>query len=126
MKDSGAEDCLVDDGNLAAQVNEKFDKCLELIGAITLRDSLVTGREGGIVCQTGIVGNKWAWKGVNPMELIPTGVCLTVYSSSGKDFARTPLQDMAQKVASGEMKLHVGKVFKLDDIVEAHKLMDSN
>ncbi|KAK5097326.1 hypothetical protein LTR70_002628 [Exophiala xenobiotica] len=126
MKDSGAEECLVDDGNLAAQVKGTFDKCLELIGVTTLEDSLNCVKEGGIVCQTGIVGNKWSLQNVNPMELIPSAVCLTAYSGSEKDFARTPLEEMAQKVASGEMKIHIGKVFNLDDIVEAHKLMDSN
>jgi len=126
MKDSGADECVVDDGNLAAVANGKFDKCLELIGVVTLQDSLNCVKEGGIVCQTGIVGNKWTLDNLNPMELIPTGVCLTVYSGSEKDFVQTPLEEMAQKVTSGQMKIQVGRVFKLDDIVEAHKLMDSN
>jgi len=126
MKDSGADECLVDDGKLAAQVKGKFDKCLELIGAVTLHDSLSCVKEGGIVCQTGIVGNKWTLDNLNLMELIPNAVCLTVYSGSEKDLAEMPLEGMAQKVAAGEMKIQIGKVFKLDDIVEAHKLMDSN
>ncbi|KAJ9664050.1 hypothetical protein H2198_000553 [Neophaeococcomyces mojaviensis] len=126
MRGSGVDECLVDDGKIAAQITEKFDKCLELIGVVTLQDSLNCMKEGGIVCNTGIVGNKWSLDGFNPMELIPTGVMLTVYSGSEEDFIKTPLEEMAQQVARSEMKIQIGKVFKLDEIVEAHRLMDSN
>lgn len=96
MKDNGAEECLVDDGNLAVQVKRTFDKCLELIGIATLEDSLNCVKEGGIVCQTGIVWNRWSLQNVDPMELIPSAVCLTTYSGNEQDFARTPLDEMAQ------------------------------
>lgn len=128
LKDSGADECLVDDGNLAAQVAQhKFDKVLELIGPNTLQDSLNCTKEGGIVCQTGIVGNQWLLENVNPMEFIPPAVCLTVYSGSEADFRRTPLESMAQQIGNGEMKIQVGKVFYgLENIVKAHELMDAN
>lgn len=129
LKASGADECIVDDGNLAAQVDQdnKFDKVLELIGATTLHDSLQITKEGGIVCQTGIVGNKWILENINPMEFIPSAVCLTAYSGSELDFKRTPLEEMAKKVAEGEMKIQIGKVFHgLENIVQAHELMDSN
>lgn len=129
LKASGADDCIVDDGKLAAQVveNKRFDKVLELIGATTLQDSLNITKEGGIVCQTGIVGNKWNLENINPMEFIPSAVCLTAYSGSELDFQNTPLEEMAQKVAAGEMNIQIGKVFNgLENIVQAHELMDSN
>jgi hypothetical protein len=37
-------------------------------------------REVGIVCMTGIVGNKWSFDNFAPMEAIPTAVCVTVYA----------------------------------------------
>lgn len=128
LKGSGADECLVDDGNIASQIaaDGKFDKCLELIGAVTLRDSLNCVKEGGIVCQTGIVGNKWTIDNMNPMELIPSAVCLTVYGGNEKDFMRTPLEEMVENVEAGKMKIAVGKVYKLDEIVQAHEMMDSN
>lgn len=127
LKASGADEVIVDDGNLAAKITDKFDKVLELIGVATLQDSLLVTKEGGIVCQTGIVGNKWTLENINPMELIPSAVCLTAYSGSELDFKRTPLEEMAKNVASGEMKIQIGKVFHgLENIVEAHELMDSN
>ncbi|OJD31132.1 nadph:quinone reductase [Diplodia corticola] len=129
MRDFGADDTVVDDGRLAAKFEaegQKFDKVLELVGTLTLKDSLRCAKEGGIVCVTGIVGNSWALNDVNPMELIPSKVCLTAYSGSEKDFMDTPLKDLVEKVGKGELKVKIGKVFRLDEIVEAHQLMEDN
>ena len=126
MRESGADECLLDDGKLAMQLSEKFDKVLELIGPVTLQDSLRCTKDGGIVCQTGIVGNTWTIGSINPMEYIPTSVCLTVYSGSEKNFMNTPLQSVIEQIEAGSLKVAIGKMFMLDDIVKAHELMDSN
>lgn len=127
MKESGADEVLIDDGELAGKITEPFDKCLELIGVVTLADSLRCVRQGGIVCQTGIVGDKWTMENVNPMELIPMGVCLTAYGGGPDEFMQTPVDDIVRQIAEGKFKVQVGKVFsKLNDIVEAHELMESN
>jgi NADPH:quinone reductase-like Zn-dependent oxidoreductase len=79
--ESGAEQVFIDSGAIAEQVKEKFsegfDKVLELIGTVTLKDSLRCAKQGGIVCMTGIVGNKWSFDYFSPMEAIPTAVSLT-------------------------------------------------
>ncbi|KAF4538550.1 NAD-dependent alcohol dehydrogenase [Lasiodiplodia theobromae] len=129
MREFGADETVVDDGALAARFKEdgqKFDKVLELVGTVTLKDSLACAKEGGIVSMTGIVGNEWTLKEVNPMELIPSKVCLTSYSGSEKDFMDTPLKELAEKVGSGQLKVKIGRVFKLDEISEAHQLMEDN
>ncbi len=129
LRANGADVVLVDDGSVGRKVGDlerPFDKVLELIGTTTLRDSLQCVREGGIVCMTGIVGNAWLLNDFSPMESIPSSVCLTSYSGSDEDFMRTPLNDLAEQVAAGELKLQIGKVFKLDDIVEAHSCMEEN
>ena len=38
----------------------------------------------------------------------------------------TPLQALADDIAAGKLRLNIGKVFQLDDIVEAHRVMDAN
>ena len=73
-----------------------------------------------------MVGNKWALDSFSPMGSIPTTVCLTTYSGGEDDFMRTPLEEMAHQVAAGKLKVQIGKVFKLDDIVEAHRCMEEN
>ena len=119
MKNAGATEIIIDDGTVADKITEKFDKVLELIGTVTLYDSLRCCNEGGIVCQTGIVGNKWNLEDINPMEFIPTAVCLTAYAGGPDDFMETPVKDLVQKVADGAMTVPIGKVFKgLDNIVE--------
>ncbi|KAB8338777.1 hypothetical protein FH972_021722 [Carpinus fangiana] len=130
LKEGGADHVFVDDGNLANEVRKTFpdgvDKVLELIGVTTLEDSMACVKIGGIVCMTGIVGNKWSFSDFNPMEKIPNGVCLTSYSGGSDDFMTTPLGQCAKHVESGALKVHVGKVFNIDDIVEAHRCMDEN
>jgi NADPH:quinone reductase-like Zn-dependent oxidoreductase len=102
------------------------DKILELVGVTTLEDSLRCAKEGGIVCMTGIVGNKWSFDSFAPMDVIPTAVCLTSYAGEAKDFMRMPLEELVEQVAAGTLRVQVGRVFRLQDIVEAHRCMEEN
>jgi NADPH:quinone reductase-like Zn-dependent oxidoreductase len=130
LRDHGAEEVVVDNGTIVDEVRKIWpqgaDKVLELIGVTTLEDSLQCATEGGSVCMTGIVGNKWLFEEFNPMEKIPTSVNLTTYAGGPEDFIRTPLNDLVQQIVEGSLKIQIGKVFKLDEIVEAHRLMEDN
>ena len=126
LKESGSDEVIVDDGVIATKLPEKFDKVLELIGTTTLEDSLKCVRVGGSVCMTGIVGNKWTFDSFNPMESIPTAVNLTIYAGGPEEFMETPLDDLTRQIKEGKLKVHIGKVFRLDDIVEAHRTMEEN
>ncbi len=130
LRSSGAGEVFVDPGNIAQDVRRIYphgvDKVLELIGTTTLEDSLRCAREGGIVCMTGIVGNQWAFDQFAPMEKIPTAVCLTSYAGETSDFMRTPLEDLAQQVAAGTLRIQVGHTFRIEEIVEAHRMMEEN
>ncbi|MDI1329528.1 zinc-binding alcohol dehydrogenase family protein [Pseudomonas sp.] len=130
LRDSGAEHVFVDNGNLAEQVKAVFpggvDKVLELIGATTLRDSLRCARPGGTVCMTGMVSNEWAFKDFSPMDMVPTAVSLTTYAGDSDDFMATPLQDLIEQIVAGSLRVQVGQVFSLDDIVAAHRCMEEN
>ncbi len=130
LRSSGADDVIVDTGSIAGEVQRKYpggvDKVLEMIGTATLEDSLRCPKQGGIVCMTGIVGNKWSFDQFAPMDVIPTGVCLTAYAGESEDFMRTPLNDLAKQIEAGILHIQVGKIFHLDEIVEAHRLMEEN
>jgi NADPH:quinone reductase-like Zn-dependent oxidoreductase len=130
LRSSGADDVIVDTGSIAGEVQRKYpggvDKVLEMIGTATLEDSLRCPKQGGIVCMTGIVGNKWSFDQFAPMDVIPTGVCLTAYAGESEDFMRTPLNDLAKQIEAGTLHIQVGKIFHLDEIVEAHRLMEEN
>ena len=130
LRSSGADDVIVDTGSIAGEVQRKYpggvDKVLEMIGTTTLEDSLRCSKQGGIVCMTGIVGNKWSFDQFAPMDVIPTGVCLTAYAGESEDFMRTPLNDLAREIEAGTLHIQIGKIFHLGEIVEAHRLMEEN
>lgn len=130
LRECGAEMFFVDDGNIADAVKRKWDggadKVLELVGTTTLLDSLHCTREPAMVCMTGMVGSKWSLPDFSPMGSIPTAVGLTTYDGGVGDFARMPLQELIDQVAAGELHAQVGRVFHLDDIVEAHRTMEEN
>ncbi|KIW09969.1 hypothetical protein PV08_11745 [Exophiala spinifera] len=127
MQESGVDQVIVDDGNVSAQVgDDTFDKVLELVGTVTLEDSLKCIKEGGIVCVTGIVGNKWTMDDFSPMTAIGTAKYLTAYGGGPDEFMNTPLNDLLKQIRAGTLPLQIGKVFKIDEIVLAHQTQEEN
>ncbi len=70
-------------------------------------------------------GGKRVIEEFNPMEYIPNSVGLTIYSGTDKDFMKTPLNEIAKLVEEGKWSIPK-KVFKMEDIVEAHKAMEES
>jgi NADPH:quinone reductase-like Zn-dependent oxidoreductase len=129
LREHGADEFLLDDGAIGKQIKDdskKFDKVLELVGTVSLQDSFQCVAPGGVVSLTGIVGNSWHIDKFMPMEVIPRFTYLTVYGGWVPEFMETPLNDIVQKVEAGKFHIKVGKVFNIDQIVEAHQCMDDN
>jgi NADPH:quinone reductase-like Zn-dependent oxidoreductase len=130
LRDNGAAHVLIDTGAIAAQLREVapdgVDKVLELIGTTTLMDSLRCAKPRGVVCMVGMVGNKWSFDDFSPMEAIPSTVRLTTYDGGAADFMATPYAELLNAVESGTLKAPIGRVFRLADIVEAHRCMEEN
>jgi NADPH:quinone reductase-like Zn-dependent oxidoreductase len=130
LRSSGANQVFIDTGLIAEEVKKVFpnglDKVLELVGTTTLKDSLRCAKQGGIVCMTGIVGNKWSFDDFAPMEAIPTAVSLTTYAGDSEDFMRTPLEKLVEQIAAGKLHVQIGKTFRLDEIADAHRCMEEN
>jgi NADPH:quinone reductase-like Zn-dependent oxidoreductase len=130
LRANGADHVFLDGGSIADQVKQEYprgvDKVLELVGTTTLKDSLRCAKQGGIVCMTGIVGNQWSFPEFAPMEAIPSGICLTTYAGGAEDFMATPLEELARQYAEGTLHIQTGRVFHLDQIVEAHRCMEEN
>jgi NADPH:quinone reductase-like Zn-dependent oxidoreductase len=54
-----------------------------------------------------------------------------LYSAAHDQTARglaeqTPLEELAQQIAAGTLKVQIGRVFQINEIVEAHRLMEEN
>lgn len=130
LRENGVDQVFIDSGVLAGQVRDVcaggFHKVLELVGTTTLLDSLQCAAPRGVVCMTGMVGDAWAVREFSPMAAIPTSVCLTTYAGGAEDFMMTPMDALAEQVARGELRLPIGQIFRLDDIVAAHRCMESN
>jgi NADPH:quinone reductase-like Zn-dependent oxidoreductase len=75
---------------------------------------------------TGMVGDKWSIANFSPMDEIPTAVNLTTYSGGAEDFMLTPLDKLAEQIAQEALHVQPGRVFRLDEIVEAHRSMEHN
>lgn len=130
LKENGADAVLIDDGQLASKVKERFkngiDKVLELVGTSLLKDSLRCMKPGGIVCMTGMLSEQWSIPDFVPMDYIPATVKLTVYDSGQIKINTEHFQDFINDVEARKIRLNVSKVFSLDRIAEAHQLMESN
>ena len=132
LRENGADDVVIDAGSISEEVRARVpggvDGVLELIGTVTLRDSLRAALPGGIVCNTGILGDAWVLDGFEPLVDIPSTVRLTTYHSgtTSADRSTAALQEIADGVAAGRYRPSVQRVFRLDEIVEAHRFMEEN
>jgi NADPH:quinone reductase-like Zn-dependent oxidoreductase len=94
LKESGAEDVIIDTGSIAEEARKRypdgFDKGLEFISVASLKDSMKTLRRGGICCMTDIVGGKWVLDHCTPNEVIPTGTYLTYMAAQLRLLWRHP------------------------------------
>jgi len=127
---NGADFVIIDNGNIEEMVKKLFpdgvDKVLELIGTLTLRDSLKCIKPRGVVCMTGILGNEWTMKEFTPFGDIPSLGKLTVYMGEAENLQKESLQEFIDAVEKGAIRVTIDRTFKLDNIVEAHKYMESN
>jgi NADPH:quinone reductase-like Zn-dependent oxidoreductase len=131
LRANGADIVVIDTGRITADVTRVpngVDALLELIGPVTLLDSLRAVRPGGIVCHTGLLGNQWVMERFEPLEDIPSTVRLTTYGSSTTSANRSTaaLQEIVEGVAAGRYRANVERVFPVDEIVAAHRFMEEN
>jgi NADPH:quinone reductase-like Zn-dependent oxidoreductase len=130
LLENGASSVLIDDGHLKDKVRATFpegiDKVLELVGTLTLKDSLACLKPGGTACMTGMLSENWSIADFAPMEFIPATVHLTIYDSGQIQNSTQVLQEFIQTVETGHIQLKLSRVFTLDEIIDAHTFMESN
>lgn len=123
----GVDHVLIDDGHVADRVREMVpdgvDGAIELVGVNVLKDTLRTVRSGGTVCFTGMLSDQWTITEFYPMDWLPNGVRLTAYSGEAADLPASTLQDFLDAVRDGRAVVPVGRTYRLDQIVQAHRDM---
>jgi len=132
LRENGADEVVIDTGQIADVVKRRVpggvNGLLELIGTVTLLDSLQAVAPKGIVCFTGLLGNAWVMHEFEPMAAIPSSVKLTHYSTETVTAANSTraLQQIVDGVAAGRYRVSIDQVFHFHEIVEAHRYMEEN
>ncbi|MBQ8958551.1 MAG: zinc-binding dehydrogenase [Bacteroidales bacterium] len=124
LKAIGAGFCCIDDGNLAESLPTEMrpNKVLELVGPATLQDSLCCVTRPGYVCNTGILGNVFTVEHFDPIKYIPNGVFLSGFFSNFP--TKTTIDAMFDLINKTHIKPLYAKVFGLDEIAQAHALLE--
>ena len=135
LRDLGAHEVLIDDGSLAEEIRkvhpDGVDAALELVGNSVLRDTLKAVRPKGRVCFIGFLGGLAPIEGFDPLMDLPSGIQLTTFASAfvlGNPYFPTtdvPLQEIIEKATRGVFAAKPARVFPFEEIVEAHRLLDS-
>jgi NADPH2:quinone reductase len=129
LEEAGADHVIIDTGEVAAAVREIMpngvDGAVELVGVNVMRDTLRAVRTGGTVCFTGMLSDQWTIDQFYPMDWLPNGVRLTAYSGEAADLKPDELQGFLDAVAVGQARIPIGRVYTLDEIVQAHRDMEA-
>ncbi len=122
LADAGCDECLLDSASLRGKVHG-FTKALELVGIKSVQDTMMCVIEGGIVCNTGVLGRAYEWNHFDPIKDIPNGVYLTGFYSNYP--SKEVMQDIFSFMDEHNLKPLVGDVFDFDDIRKACIALDS-
>jgi NADPH2:quinone reductase len=133
----GAAEVLIDPGELARRLRQSHprgvDAVLDIVGNSTVLDSLAMVRRYGHVCLVGLLDHAAPIANFNPLFQMPFGgvhlsTFVSAFTYGTEDFPLTevPLQAIVDRVAAGAYKAAPARVFRFEEIREAHRLMEAN
>jgi NADPH:quinone reductase-like Zn-dependent oxidoreductase len=132
LESLGAARCEIEGPMLSERLLEtkELDAILDLVGNSTIVDSLKMLRRGGRACLAGWLGGLDPIHDFNPLLQMASGVYLTffgsfVFGTPGFPLSDVPLRDIARQVAEGKLKAKPSRIFKFEDIREAHRVMEA-
>jgi NADPH:quinone reductase-like Zn-dependent oxidoreductase len=133
LKELGASRTEVEGPDLSNRLDEakRIDAVLDLVGNSTILDSLALLRRGGRACLAGFLGGLAPVPDFNPLLQMPSGVHFSffgsfVFGTPGFPLSDVPLQKIARDIAAGYFKAKPSRVFRFEEIQEAHRIMDAN
>ena len=132
LRDAGADEVIIDGGQITEAVRRAraggVERVLDLVGTVTLLDSLRAAAPRGIVCDSGILGNAWTLPEFEPLTAIPSTVKLTAYTSETitVESSTAALQQIVDGVVAGRYHPRIDRIFRLEDLVEAHRYMEES
>ena len=128
----GARRVEIERPDLSERIPEakRIDAVLDLVGNSTILDSLAMLRRGGRACLAGFLGGLAPVPDFNPLLQMSSGVHFSffgsfVFGKPGFPLSDVPLQTIAEEVAAGRYQAKPVRVFRFEDIREAHRVMES-
>ncbi|SHE80381.1 zinc-binding dehydrogenase [Pedobacter caeni] len=135
LKQLGVDYVIVDNGNVSEEVRKILpdgaDNALDIVGSDGILDTVAGVKAFGQVTVIGLLSGAPVLQNLNLMSQLGQSVKLS-FSLSGLlgtkayPLTETPLNLIAEQVASGKMASLRTATFTFDQIAEAHELMDSN
>jgi len=114
--DNGADQAVLDVDN-QLDTDAQFDGIIDLVGTVTLTNSIAHLNPGGGVSLVGLLAGEWIVKNFNPFTL--AGKTLTVFDST--DVQQSLIDEMFKLINQYQLSIPIARVFKLEDIVAAHE-----
>jgi NADPH:quinone reductase and related Zn-dependent oxidoreductases len=113
--DNGADKALIDEKN-TLQTDESFDGIIDMVGAVSLADSVRHLNQGGVVSIIGLLSGEWMINNFDSFDL--AGKYVTCFDST--KVKQGWVDEIFQLIAQYNLQIPIAKVFKLEKIREAH------
>jgi len=130
LREFGVEHVVIDDEAIAPRVRDIMpdgvDAMFDLVGTKVLDDSFACIRRGGTLCMAGLLGGEWVIPEFAPGAVIPSTTKFTYFSSSSTPMPTAALQAYLDGLADGTYRMPLDRVFRFDDIQDAHACMEAN
>jgi NADPH2:quinone reductase len=137
LEANGATEIMIEAPDLSRRVRERHprgvDAVLDIVGNSTILDSLAMARRYGRVCLAGLLDHGDPIANFNPLFQMPFGgvhfssfASAFTYGTPDYPLTEIPLQTIIDRVAAGTYAAKPTRVFRFDEIREAHRLMEAN
>jgi len=135
LEQLGAKDVMIEAPDLPQRLRERYpqgvDAVLELVGNSTVLGSLTMVRRHGRLCQAGFLGGLDPIPSFMPVMQMPSGVHFSFFGSFMFGSPAFPtsdvrMQTIVERVEDGAYKARPAKIFRFEEIREAHRLMESS
>jgi NADPH:quinone reductase len=134
LESLGAKEVMLEAPDLPQRVRDQHpqgvDAVLELVGNSTVVGSLTMVRRHGRLCLAGFLGGLDPITAFMPVMQLPSGVHFSFFGSfmfGTPTFptSEIPMQTIIERVEDGVYKTKPARVFRFEEIQEAHRLMEA-
>lgn len=112
----GADHAILDT-NGKIETKNNFDKVVDMIGAVSIQDTLSHLKRGGFYTLVGMLSGQWLWNDFDPYENIGE----KYISAFDGDVRQNWLDEMFTMINQNHLEIPISKVFKFDDIQQAQE-----